>query len=124
MEVVNEMGAGGRDLGQFGARGRASVRWHEGPRRNPGFSAPGSRRAFGPPDTNRNILAAVASLAVSFFAFLALISVSELSFAVPATAATYVLETILAKYLLRELVDWRRWAGATLVAGGVALLML
>jgi drug/metabolite transporter (DMT)-like permease len=73
---------------------------------------------------NRNILAAVASLAVSFFAFLALISVSELSFAVPATAATYVLETILAKYLLREQVDWRRWAGATLVAGGVALLML
>jgi hypothetical protein len=40
------------------------------------------------------------SLAVSFFAFQALISVSELSFAVPATAATCVLETILAKYLL------------------------
>ena len=73
---------------------------------------------------NRNILAAVASLAVSFFVFLALISIAELSFAVPATAATYVLETILAKYLLREHVDWRRWAGATLVAGGVALLLL
>ena len=43
---------------------------------------------------------------------------------VPATAATYVLETILAKYLLREHVDWRRWTGATLVAGGVALLIL
>ena len=73
---------------------------------------------------NGAMLAAVASLAVSFFAFLALISVSELSFAVPATAVTYVLETILAKYLLSEQVDWRRWAGATLVAGGVALLLL
>ena len=73
---------------------------------------------------NRNLLAAVASLAVSFFVFLALISVSELSFAVPATAATYVLETILAKYFLREHVDWRRWAGAIMVAGGIALLML
>jgi drug/metabolite transporter (DMT)-like permease len=73
---------------------------------------------------NRNILAAVASLAVSFFVFLALISVSELSFAVPATAATYVLETILAKYFLREQVDWRRWAGAALVVFGIALLML
>ena len=73
---------------------------------------------------NRNILAAVAALAVSFFVFLALISVSELSFAVPATAATYVLETILAKYFLREQVDWRRWAGAALVVFGIALLML
>jgi drug/metabolite transporter (DMT)-like permease len=73
---------------------------------------------------NRSILAAVASLAVSFFVFLALVSVAELSFAVPATAAAYVLETILAKYLLREHVDWQRWTGATLVAGGVALLML
>jgi drug/metabolite transporter (DMT)-like permease len=73
---------------------------------------------------NRNMLASMGSLAVSFFVFLALISISELSFAVPATAATYVLETILAKYFLNEPVDWRRWAGATLVAGGVAMLML
>jgi transporter family protein len=68
--------------------------------------------------------AAVAALAVAFFSFLALISISELSFAVPATAATYVLETVLAKYLLKEHIDWHRWAGATLVAGGVALLMV
>ena len=73
---------------------------------------------------NRKLLAAVALMAVAFFAFLALISFSELSFAVPATASTYVLETVLAKYLLKERVDWRRWAGATLVAGGVALLTL
>jgi uncharacterized membrane protein len=38
-------------------------------------------------------------------------------------AAEDVLETVLAKYVLRENVDWHRWAGATLVAGGVALLI-
>ena len=73
---------------------------------------------------NSHLLAAVAFLAISFFTFLALISVADLSFAVPATATTYVLEMALATYLLKEQVDWRRWAGATLVAGGVALLML
>jgi drug/metabolite transporter (DMT)-like permease len=73
---------------------------------------------------NPRMWAAVAALTVAFFSFLALISISELSFAVPATAATYVLETVLAKYLLKEHIDWRRWAGATLVTAGVALLMV
>ncbi len=73
---------------------------------------------------NRLILLSVAAMAVSFFAFMALLSVSDLSFAVPATAATYVLETVLAKYLLKEQISRGRWAGAWLVACGVALLSL
>lgn len=71
---------------------------------------------------NRYIVSAVIAMAISFFAFLVLISVSDLSFAVPATAATYVLETVLAKYLLKEQIGWPRWAGALLVTCGVALL--
>jgi uncharacterized membrane protein len=63
-------------------------------------------------------------MTVSFFAFIALLSVADLSFAVPATAASYVLETVLAKYLLKEPVALGRWAGASLVACGVALLSL
>src|SRR5437016_2927242 len=51
---------------------------------------------------SRHILAAIFAMAVSFFAFMALISMAELSFAVPATAGSYVIETILAKYLLKE----------------------
>jgi len=43
---------------------------------------------------------------------------------IPATAASYVLETALAKYILKEQITWKRWAGASLVAGGVALLTL
>jgi drug/metabolite transporter (DMT)-like permease len=73
---------------------------------------------------NKLIVASVAAMAVSFFAFLALLSVADLSFSVPATAASYVLETVLAKYLLKEPVTWGRWAGASLVACGVALLAL
>ncbi|MGH9671778.1 MAG: EamA family transporter [Bryobacteraceae bacterium] len=65
---------------------------------------------------------AMASMAISFFAFLKLLSRTDLSFAVPATAATLVLETSLARLLLKERVDGRRWAGASLVAAGVLLL--
>jgi multidrug transporter EmrE-like cation transporter len=63
-------------------------------------------------------------LTVSFFAFLQLLAVTDLSFAVPATAASLVIETLLAKYLLRESVSGVRWAGTLLVASGVALLAL
>lgn len=73
---------------------------------------------------NRMVIASIAAMTVSFFAFIALLSLADLSFAVPATAASYVLETILAKYLLGEHVTVSRWAGATLVACGVALLSL
>ena len=66
----------------------------------------------------------VAAMAVSFFAFMGLLSVSELSFAVPATAITYVLETALSRYVLKERVNWLRWAGASLVICGVALISL
>jgi drug/metabolite transporter (DMT)-like permease len=68
------------------------------------------------------LLAAIGCMAVSFFSFMALLRVADLSFAVPATAASFVLETLLAKYVLRERVDARRWCGTVLVATGVALL--
>jgi drug/metabolite transporter (DMT)-like permease len=73
---------------------------------------------------NGYIVASVGCMAVSFFAFLALVSVADLSFAVPATAASYVLQTILAKHLLREAISPARWMGVSLVACGVALLSL
>lgn len=73
---------------------------------------------------NRFVIGSVAAMAVSFFAYMGLLTVSELSFAVPATAITYVLETVLAKYVLKEQVNWLRWAGASLVICGVALVSL
>jgi drug/metabolite transporter (DMT)-like permease len=68
------------------------------------------------------LILAVAFMAASFFAFMTLLEVADLSFAVPASAATLVFETILARLVLKERVDSRRWVGACLVACGVALL--
>jgi drug/metabolite transporter (DMT)-like permease len=51
-------------------------------------------------------------------------AIANLSFAVPATAFSYVLETALAKYILKEHIGWRRWAGASLVGCGVLLVSL
>ncbi len=71
---------------------------------------------------NRNIILSVTCMAISFFSFMALLSIADVSFAVPATAASYVFETVLAKFLLQEHISPRRWMGASLVACGVALL--
>jgi drug/metabolite transporter (DMT)-like permease len=73
---------------------------------------------------NRFVIGSVLAMAVSFFSFLKLLTMAELSFAVPASAVTYALETILAKYILKERVTWLRWAGASLVICGVALVSL
>lgn len=73
---------------------------------------------------NPMVLGGIAVLAVSFFALLSLLSIANVSFAVPATAISYVLETFLAKHVLREDVGRRRWAAAILVACGVGLLQL
>ncbi len=70
------------------------------------------------------VLAGIAALAVSFFALLSLLSIAPVSFAVPATATSYLLETLLAKYILKEDVRWRRWMAAGLVVIGVSLLRL
>jgi drug/metabolite transporter (DMT)-like permease len=73
---------------------------------------------------NVYVVGGIVAMAVSFFALLSLLSVAPLSFAVPATASSYILETILAKYVLGEHVTWQRWLGACVVACGVVLLAL
>ena len=72
--------------------------------------------------SRRYLLVSIFCLAVSFFAFMALLQTAPLSFAVPASAATFVLETALAKFVLKERIGKRRTTGALLVLGGVALL--
>jgi drug/metabolite transporter (DMT)-like permease len=70
----------------------------------------------------RYLLLSIVCLAVSFFTFMALVQVQPLSFAVPASAASFVFETLLAKLVLRERVGFRRAAGALIVLCGVVLL--
>lgn len=72
--------------------------------------------------TNLSFLSGVASLAVSFFAFLAVLSWADLSFVVPATSLVYVVTIIGARFVLKEEVNGLRWAGTLLVCMGVALV--
>ncbi len=72
--------------------------------------------------TRLPLIGSIVFLAISFYAFLALLSVADLSFAVPATALSLVIETILARLLLNERVTPARWGGTILVAIGVLLL--
>jgi drug/metabolite transporter (DMT)-like permease len=62
--------------------------------------------------------------AVAFFCFLALVADADLSWVVPATAISFVVELIAAKLFLRESVNPLRWAGALCITAGVALISL
>ncbi len=86
------------------------------------FHPTGLGRYFAALARRKYLILAVGFMAVSFFAFMKLLSFADLSFAVPATAGSLVVETILARVLLKERVDRTRWAGVALVAFGVALL--
>lgn len=73
---------------------------------------------------NPFVLGGIAALTVSFAATIVLLSIANVSFAIPATSASFLFEAILAKFFLKEDVRWKRWLGATLVACGVAMLSL
>jgi drug/metabolite transporter (DMT)-like permease len=88
------------------------------------FRPSGLRRVLATLARKRNLILAVVCMAVSFFAFMALVQVADLSFAVPASAGSLVIETVLARLILKEHVDSRRWIGAALVACGVWCLSL
>jgi drug/metabolite transporter (DMT)-like permease len=70
----------------------------------------------------RFLLLSIACLAVSFFSFMALVQIGPLSFAVPASGASFFLETLLAKLILKEQIGVRRAVGALIVFGGVVLV--
>lgn len=59
--------------------------------------------------------------AISFFSLLALLSVAQLSIAVPATALSFVVDALGARFFLREHVHWKRWLGVFFVTAGVLL---
>jgi drug/metabolite transporter (DMT)-like permease len=71
---------------------------------------------------SRLLILGIVCNAVSFFAFMALVQTEPLSFAVPASAAGFVLETLLAKLVLHERIGPRRTAGALAVLAGVVLV--
>ncbi len=70
----------------------------------------------------RYLILSIVCLAFSFFSFMALVQNAPLSFAVPASAASLVLETVFARFVLHEIVGIRRGAGALLVLCGIVLI--
>jgi drug/metabolite transporter (DMT)-like permease len=90
-----------------------------GPVTNPGRK--GIARLVYSVVTRRLIILGFVCDAISFFALLALLSVSQLSIAVPATALSFVIDTLGARFLLHENVHWKRWLGVLCVTVGVLL---
>jgi drug/metabolite transporter (DMT)-like permease len=82
----------------------------------------GLARLLGMIVRRNGLILAIVCMAISFFAFMALIQREPLSFAAPVSAATFVLETALAKFVLKESIGKRRAAGALLVMIGVFLI--
>jgi hypothetical protein len=66
--------------------------------------------------------AGVPLMALSFYALLVLLSWQPISLVIPASALSYVVGTLGAKYILGEDVRAARWAGVVLVCAGVALV--
>ncbi len=64
----------------------------------------------------------IALLAISFFAFLRVLRIAPVSFVAPVTASTYILDGFLARYLLKEHVNGKRWLGIAFVFAGVVLI--
>ncbi len=86
------------------------------------FRPMGIRRYLSTLIHRKYLFLAVGFMAISFFAFMKLVTVADLSFAVPATAGSFVLEAILARVILKEHVDRWRWTGVCMVAFGIVLL--
>ncbi|MBI3664120.1 MAG: hypothetical protein HY234_13860 [Acidobacteria bacterium] len=63
-----------------------------------------------------------ALMTAGFFAMVALLSWEDVSFVIPATAASYTVGALGAKFLLRETVNRARWIGVLMVSIGVALV--
>ena len=83
---------------------------------------PGTRRVLRLIFKRRYLLLAMVCMGISFFAFLALVQTEPISFAVPASAGTFVLETLLARVWLKERSSPRKILGTLIVFGGIVLV--
>jgi drug/metabolite transporter (DMT)-like permease len=64
----------------------------------------------------------IALMTIAFYALLVLLSWQPVSFVIPASALSYVVGTLGAKYILGEEISGARWAGVVFVCAGVGLV--
>jgi drug/metabolite transporter (DMT)-like permease len=95
-----------------------------------GMKQVGEPESFRPLDLFRFISKAVRSvwvllalplMAISFYALLILLSWAPISLVIPASAFSYVVGTLGAKYILKEQISPARWIGVIMVCIGVAI---
>lgn len=95
-----------------------------------GMSQGGALSDFGPSGvlrivryivTRKLVILGGLCYAVAFFSLLGLFTVAQLSVAVPATALSFVVDTLGAHFILKENFPWKRWIGVILVSVGVVL---
>jgi drug/metabolite transporter (DMT)-like permease len=95
-----------------------------------GMKQIGEPESFRPLHLWRFILKAVRSvwvwlamplMAISFYALLILLSWKPISMVIPASAFSYVVGTLGAKYILKEEICRTRWIGVIMVCIGVAV---
>lgn len=88
------------------------------------FGARGLTRILHYMATHRLVVLGISCNAISFFTLMALLSVAPVSFAVPASAGSYIVKLALARSYLGEHVMARRWWGAFCVLAGIVLISL
>lgn len=71
--------------------------------------------------TRRLVILGYFCYALAFISLMGLLSVAQLTVAVPATAFSFVVDTLGARFILHERVHWKRWIGVICVSAGVVL---
>src|SRR5262249_26563050 len=60
---------------------------------------------------------------LAFFAcYMAALSWADLTYVLPATSISYVVLTLIAKFILHEQVSWTRWLGILLISAGAGFV--
>ncbi len=71
--------------------------------------------------TRKLVIVGWCCYAVAFFSLMSLLSVTQLTAAIPATALSFVIDTVGARFILHEHIPWKRWVGVACVSAGVVL---
>lgn len=71
--------------------------------------------------TRRLVILGYVCYALAFVSLIGLLSVAQLTVAVPATAFSFVVDTLGARFILHERIRWKRWIGVIFVSAGVVL---
>ena len=85
------------------------------------FRPTGLLRAVEYINTRRLVILGYVCYAVAFISLMGLLSVAQLTVAIPATAFSFVIDTLGASFILHEHVPWKRWLGVVCVTTGVIL---